>query len=85
MRVVKIKTWNRMEQEYGLCMEEMSEETSINTKSLFTKSMEESLPKNRIIKIYENIWAPNKHTRFNIDKEMIEKEFNSKDYPQYFI
>jgi len=80
IRVVKIKTWNKMEQEYG-----KFDPDEINTKSLFTKSMEESLPKNRIIKIYENVWTPNKNNRYTVDKEMIEKEFNSKDYPQYFI
>ena len=85
IKVVKIKTWDRMEQEYGLNKNKMFDETTINTDLHFTETMELFLPKSRIIKIYENAWSPDKHTTFNIDNQMIEKELNPKDYPQYFI
>ena len=94
MKVVKIKTWDKMEQEYGL---DRDGDILTSLDILFSKEMEELLPKNRIIKI-------NKITREHIyydeveeylwkiygeelliNPDMIEKILNPKDHPQYFI
>jgi len=81
MRVVKIKTWNRMEQEYGLD----KNNHFINMETTFHKNMEEIMPKNRIIKIEKDELDYDIWKGYIITKFMIEEELDSKDYPQYFI
>jgi len=87
MKVVKIKTWDNMKQEYGLGIDgNISSEENF----AFTSKMEELLPKNRIIfikyddMVNEWVWKYRDHTAC-ITPEMIRKYLNPKDYPQYFI
>ena len=83
MKLVKIKTWDRMVSEYGI-----DSDGDINTPAAtFLKEMEEEIPNNRIIVIEKNI--PNlTHYEWNnwsIEDEMIEEYLDPKDYPEYFV
>jgi hypothetical protein len=51
MKRVKIKTWEQMEEDFGL-----TKYGSINCEMKFTKEMERSLPKDRIIETENNGW-----------------------------
>jgi hypothetical protein len=83
-RVVKIKTWDQMEKEFGLYNNEY-----INCDYVFTRAIEKTLPKNRIIVLEGDnndkyiIKAFDIH--FYISEDIIEEEYNREDYPQYFI
>jgi hypothetical protein len=83
--LVKIKTWNKMEQEYGL-----NKDVGINRYNPFTKKIEKNLPKNRIILIEYNyinkVYTWKKGIQLYVIMDyMIEKFLTSKEYPQYFI
>jgi hypothetical protein len=82
IRVVKIKTWDRMEKEFGLSIDH-----NINCENVFNKDMERFLPKNRIIILKDkNKWfVENNPFAWYISNDMIEEELDPKDYPQYFI
>ena len=63
--LVKIKTWDKMKEEYG------GNNITILCRYSFTKVMEEILPKNRIINIDEDYqWKP-KNKVFEISEDMI--------------
>jgi hypothetical protein len=82
-RIVKIKTWDKMEKEFGLTFMDI-----IDCKNYFNKDMEEELPKNRIITLeyYYDVEDEDWFWKgYIMDNEMIEEELNPKDYPQYFI
>ena len=76
-RIVKIKTWEQMEEEFG-----SDEESKIYINDFFFhKGIEEKIPKNRIIALDDyNMWK-----KYGISEGMIEEELNPKDYPQYLI
>ena len=74
-RLVKIKTWEQMEQEFGL-----TPSGNINCKSTFIVDMEKQIPKNRIIILEDGCWG-----EWSISDDMIEEEITPEDYPQYFI
>jgi hypothetical protein len=83
IRLVKIKTWDQMEKEFGL-----TGSGSINCTIVFTEEMEEDLPKNRIIVLENDEWRYISKTydkRYWICDEIIKEELSRKDYPQYFI
>ena len=94
MKIVKIKTWDKMEQEYGL---DRDGDILTPLNISFTKKMEELLPKNRIIKVnkilekdkyydnYEEYLYILGDKKFFINPYMIEEFLDPKDYPQYFI
>ena len=75
IRLVKIKTWEQMEQEFGL-----DKNDDIDCELSFLKVMEENMPKNRIIVLENKGWKG-----WTISDDMIEEEVNSENYPQYFI
>jgi hypothetical protein len=81
VRVVKIKTWDKMVEEFGIS------EGTINCLQGFTEEMEEAMPKNRIIVLNSKgvfNWSVGKR-KHGINDDMIEEELNPDDYPQYFI
>ena len=86
-RLVKIKTWEQMEGEFGL-----DEDGDIYKQNVFvfTNIMEGLLPKNRIIKIEysidydEYIWKCQDYSYY-IKNDMIEEALNPENYPQYLI
>ena len=81
IRLVKIKTWEQMEREFGL-----DEDGYINCQNKFVENMERDLPKNRIILIKNDMWKNSEgFYDWNITDDMIEEELNPEDYPQYFI
>ena len=63
MKIVKIKTWERMEEQYGL-----NSNGNILTYYTFTPSMERQMPKNRIITIDEG----SNWDGWSIDEDMID-------------
>jgi len=78
---VKIKTWEQMEKEFGL-----DENGSIDCPYIFTKEMENLIPEDRVIEIYDEMW----HTYdpkdcFSISDDMIEKVLNPEKDSMYFI
>ena len=88
---VKIKTWDQMEEEFGL-----DSGGDINCKGGFLTTMEKDVPKNRIIEISKSLskskninhyydWKTNKNSTWTISNDMIEEFLNPKDHPQYFI
>ena len=78
-RLVKIKTWKQMEEDFRLDIF-----GNVDCENIFTKKMEKNLPKNRVILVEDEVWR-NGHIDWVIFDEMIEEEPNPKDYPQYFI
>jgi hypothetical protein len=78
-RLVKIKTWEQLQEEFGLDLD-----GDINCKYGFTREMEEIIPKNRIILLENGLWEI-EYPRPSISDDMIEEELNPEDYPQYFI
>ena len=63
MKVVKIKTWEEMEEEFGI-----NSQGNILTEYTFTKYMERQMPEDRIIEVYENgDW-----NGWSIDTDMID-------------
>jgi hypothetical protein len=80
MKLVKIKSWKQMEEEFG-----MNALGSIACNKDFTTIMNIDLPENRIIKISEDyIWEVGRRD-WDISDDMIEEELDPKKYPQYFI
>ena len=64
MKIVKIKTWEQMEEEYDTDVF-----GDIITEFFFTKGMEKDMPENRIIEVDDdNHWLG-----WYIDEDMIEK------------
>ena len=86
--LVKIKTWRRMKEDYGVDYEH-----DIGTYPPYYRYMEKHMPKNRVITLEEKDgkyrWKypdANKYDEYwNFPKEAIEKILTPKDYPQYFI
>ena len=81
-RIVKIKTWKQMEEEYY--KSDNREMISVGNFH-FSKEMEEKLPKNRIITIIRskiNVW---KWGNYTITNNMIKKELNPEKYPEYLL
>jgi len=76
IRIVKIKTWEQMEQEFGLNLF-----NNIKTQFTFTIQMEKKLPKNRVIILDKN----SRWNGYDISKTIIEEELDPKDYPEYLI
>ena len=74
-RLVKIKTWEQMEQEFGL-----TPSRNINCEHTFIVDMEKQMPKNRIIVLKYDRWG-----EWSISDDMIEIEINPETHPQYFI
>jgi hypothetical protein len=82
-RIVKIKTWDRMVEEFGL-----HSRICINCENGFIDDMDKLLPKNRIIKISKvkttddfcYVWEG-----WTISEDMIEDEYTLETHPQYFI
>ena len=74
-RLVKIKTWEQMEKEFGL-----TPKGNINCKNTFISDMEVAIPKNRIIILEYDRWDG-----WVMTDDMIEEELNPETYPQYFI
>ena len=70
MKIVKIKTWKQMEEEFGTDLL-----GDIKTEFFFTKGMEEDMPKNRIIKVYEN----DNWNGWHIDNDMIEETLENEN------
>ena len=68
-RKVKIKTWERMEEEFGL-----NTLRSIDCKYKFTTEMERLMPNSRIIEIDNHKWVTEERT-FYISKDMIDDSF----------
>ena len=81
LKLIKIKTWDEMEKEFGL-----NELGEISCGVVFMKPMELEMPKNRIIVVnYTNhIYKWVKHGYF-ISKNVIEEELDVEKHPQYFI
>ena len=85
--IVKIKSWDKMEKEYGL-----NRRGDIDTYHSFTKDIEKELPKDRIIEVEEDyryntyIWHREDafYDRY-ISKDMIEKVITIDNNPEYFI
>ena len=78
---VKIKTWKQMEEEFGL-----NDEGNIAAKDIFVRGMEEMMPDDRIIEIVSYNNSPIfRWGGWSITADMIEKIFNEKDYPEYYI
>ena len=88
IKVVKIKTWDKMVIAYGLS----DDKTFIKTEKAFSRFMEAIIPENRIIKVQidnnDILW------RFDVDdfndvlfisEDMIEEELDINDYPEYFV
>lgn len=73
-KFVKIGTWDDMEKEYGLS----AGKRYIKLRYGFTKEMEDFMPKDRIIQIYDNIWKPENHY-FMISDPMIEEDYGEID------
>lgn len=73
---VKIKTWQEMEEEFGL-----DELEDINCEECFTQLMEELLPKDRIIEID----LGNKWNFFNISEDMIKEKYDSFEQNKYLV
>ena len=68
MRKVRIKTWEKMEKEFGL-----TSYGDIKCDKYFTKTMENNIPENRSIEIrYNNRWDYNSNS-WNISEDMIEE------------
>ena len=79
-RIVKIKTWNKMVEEFGLISM-----NSIDCENFFNDDMEEAMPKNRIIVITKSIDDIYYWNGWIISDDMIEEEYSRKIHPQYFI
>ena len=79
MKIVKIKTWDQMVGEFGV------NKGDINCQCRFISEMEDRLPKNRIIEIYNWQWVDNQRNNWDISNDMIEYELTPDKYPQYFI
>ena len=79
-RLVKIKTWKQMEEEFGL-----DKNGGIDCENNFMKEMEEKLPKDRVINISTTKGWFVDDTTYSISEDMIEEEITPEDYPQYFI
>ena len=63
MKIVKIKTWEQMEEEFGT-----NSHGNILTEYIFTEDMERQMPEDRIIEVYENgDW-----NGWSIDEDMID-------------
>jgi len=84
-KLVKIKTWEQMEKEFGL---NDRENINLPNNSSFGPIIEALLPKNRIIKVKTTsegfLWFTN-YGLCGIHKEAIEKILSPEEYPQYFI
>jgi len=64
---VKIKTWKRMEEEFGL-----DRSGSIDCEESFVNSMENRMPKNRIIEVDEDSrWKHKDGSTWMVSKDMI--------------
>ena len=74
MRKVKIKTWEKMEKEFGL-----DEDGHIKCGKFFTKDMEDILPEGRVIEI--NIITRSWDYIYYISEDMIE-EYLSEEIPE---
>ena len=79
IRLVKIKTWDRMVKEFGL-----NKDGDIDCQDTFATGMEREMPKNRVIAIKNHKWWQSSWN-WDISEDMIEEIINPKDYPQYFI
>jgi hypothetical protein len=82
-RIVKIKTWDAMVEEFGI-----EEDNIIHCEYNFTEHLEESLPKNRIIplhKMFSDVLCIYGWNGFTITDDMIEEEYTPETHPQYFI
>jgi len=84
--IVKIKTWEQMEKEFGLTYHGY-----INIEEKFTRFMNKLLPSNRVINVekdnhnnYYYIWYSDSYT-YHITDEMIEKVLDPEKDPMYFI
>lgn len=76
MRKVRIKTWEKMEKEFGLDIAK-----DINCRDTFTKIMEERIPNHRIIEINEDwVWKGDTREWF-ISEDMIE-EYLPEEIPE---
>ena len=84
-RIVKIKSWEKMKEEFGLDID-----GDIDCTPSFMQIMERYINKRRIIEMHPGkysskyIWYINDES-YTISEEMIEEEINPKDHPQYFI
>ena len=83
--LVKIKTWEQMEKEYGL---DEDENIMLSDNRLFSITTESLLPKSRIIVIVESsgdyIWFTS-YGLWGVPEEAIEKILTPEEHPQYFI
>ena len=82
---IKIKTWEQMEQEFGL---NDSENINLPNNESFSTTMEYLLPKNRIIKVGVEGGGYTWFTSYGvwrISEEAIEKILTPEEHPQYFI
>jgi hypothetical protein len=80
-RLVRIKTWDQMEKEFGLDIVD-----NINCKYGFTSDMEKALPEDRIIVLDEEEWViEGNDWNWGISDDIIEEEIDSSYYPQYLM
>ena len=75
---VRVKTLEKMKKEYPIGVNGV-----ITGRDSFTDKMEQSLPKDRIIFVKDNIWETKDHY-YNITEEMIDRAFSGKqDFDKY--